>query len=804
MPRGQQIGSLFTSLTLESQSFFVDLARVNSETQKSVMQIQRTLSGVSTGLKAMFAVAGGSVLLDAGKRALDYAGSLGEVSQQLGVTTRGLQVFRYIGSQVGVEQEEMDKSLQKLTRTIGQAADGSKKQATAFRELGVSITDAKGRILGPVEVLPRLAEAFAQIKSPATRARLETELFGKAGQQLDPLLTQGADGVAALTKRAEELGLVLGDDLIKSADDASDRLAELQQQLEVEFARAVASSADAILGLANAFATLTSEALKWIKNYPELAGALPGAYVGARVGGLPGALVGGSVGALAGAKLRHAMDDANIDPAFRAKQLKDALATWRKAQESSGRSTTGTNMGVVSFGGVGPNAETQWAEVERQKGLLDKANAAAAAAASLPATPTVGGLPSVKPDGGSKKKSGPDFEGRYQKELGRLLEREWEAQRDLTTDIEGRSAISQKLLTMEQEEYERDVDRRRDKGELTAAQAEELKLANEQVVAAKRRLIDEQRTAELDRNAFALAEQAVDTRAEQLQLDLADARTSDRRREINLQLLDLDIERQRQLVEHLKSLRDLNQATDAEVQLAEDRLNTMETQRGQRARQIGRDNAGPFARYLDGLPQTIGEINERFESAAVEGLSDFRDILKDTALHGGNLWDKLNAGLERFQEKLIDLALDDAFNALLGKGSGGGFLAGLGSLLGLGGGGGGSGILGGGLGHEALPHLAGGGSLLVGDTPGIDSNLLSINGIPRAMVSSDERLHVTPANDRGNGPQVIELHISGDENAFVDKVSAISRGQAVAVVQKAGARAARSNTQNLSASGRPG
>jgi hypothetical protein len=62
------------------------------------------------------------------KQAVEAVGSLGEVADQLGVTTDTLQTFRYAATQVGVSQDEwMPRS--KLTKTIGWPRPATRPQS---------------------------------------------------------------------------------------------------------------------------------------------------------------------------------------------------------------------------------------------------------------------------------------------------------------------------------------------------------------------------------------------------------------------------------------------------------------------------------------------------------------------------------------------------------------------------------------------------------------------------------------------------------------------------------------------------
>jgi hypothetical protein len=253
-----QVGSLYTSLTLESSSFLVGLKKAADATQSSVSSIEKNMNRVVGAAKGLASALALDAIVGVAKRALDYASSLGEVAQQLGVTSRDLQVYRYAATQVGIEQEEMDKSLAKLSRTIGEAAAGNKAQATSFREIGVSITDANGKLLTAGEVIPRIADALAKVKDPASRARIEVELFGKAGQKLDTLLAGGSGQITQLRNAAEDLGIVLSDQAIQNADRTADKLSELKMVLEANIANAVANNAGAIYTLTDSLIKLAA------------------------------------------------------------------------------------------------------------------------------------------------------------------------------------------------------------------------------------------------------------------------------------------------------------------------------------------------------------------------------------------------------------------------------------------------------------------------------------------------------------------------------------------------------------------
>lgn len=222
--------------------------------------IKGHLDTIRTAMAGTFATAAVAAIGNAIKSALDYASALGETAQQLGVTTDELQEYRYAASQVGVEQEEMDKSLAKLTRTMGEAVTGGKKQAAVFEDLGINLRDASGRIKTAGAIIPEIADALMKIPDPARRAAIEVDLLGKTGQKLDTLLSGGAKSVNNLRDAAHALGIVMSEKEIQDADDAADKLSKLKQVLEAKISIAVARNADSIIKLADAMSNLIDKA----------------------------------------------------------------------------------------------------------------------------------------------------------------------------------------------------------------------------------------------------------------------------------------------------------------------------------------------------------------------------------------------------------------------------------------------------------------------------------------------------------------------------------------------------------------
>ena len=95
-----QVGSLTVDLIAQTAAFNSNITKAAqnlngnaAKMNKSLQQIERAASFTSNGIKALAASLVVTEGLRIGGAALDYASSLGEVSQQLGITVRDLSVL---------------------------------------------------------------------------------------------------------------------------------------------------------------------------------------------------------------------------------------------------------------------------------------------------------------------------------------------------------------------------------------------------------------------------------------------------------------------------------------------------------------------------------------------------------------------------------------------------------------------------------------------------------------------------------------------------------------------------------------
>ena len=86
------------------------------------------------------------------------------------------------------------------------AAGGTSHASKAFKDLGVSVKLADGQIKPTSQLFEEVGIAISRLRSPAARVDAAMKIFGRSGQSLLPLFSQGATGVKKARDALGELG----------------------------------------------------------------------------------------------------------------------------------------------------------------------------------------------------------------------------------------------------------------------------------------------------------------------------------------------------------------------------------------------------------------------------------------------------------------------------------------------------------------------------------------------------------------------------------------------------------------------
>jgi hypothetical protein len=237
----QSIGSLVIKLEAQTAALRTDMAEARRIIDTNTSTMQRAFSGVQSAARgaaaavgAIGAAVGIGAFVSYARQVVDTVGALGEMADQLGVTTDGLQALQFQALQSGASVETLEGGLARFTRSVGDAAEGNDALLDRFKALGVGILDGNGKLRSSEAILGDVAQALAKIEDPAKQAAAVVDLFGKSGQRLLPLLKDLSEvGMDGLIRSAKEAGAVVDEQLIKRFDALGDAAAMSSKRLAV-------------------------------------------------------------------------------------------------------------------------------------------------------------------------------------------------------------------------------------------------------------------------------------------------------------------------------------------------------------------------------------------------------------------------------------------------------------------------------------------------------------------------------------------------------------------------------------------
>lgn len=223
------IGALRVMLGLESAGFTEGLTAAQVRLKAFDAKMKTVGAGVAK-VGAAISVAGAG-LAAAIRSQINAADDLDEMSEKFGVPAEALSRLGYAADLTGVPMELLGASLGQLSKKMDDAARGG-KSAKVFDELGISVTDANGKMRDTEAVLADVADALAKAPPGAQRTAMAMKLLGKSGAGMLPMLIGGSEGLREMTAEAEAMGLVISNDTAAAAGRFNDNLFRLSAQLK--------------------------------------------------------------------------------------------------------------------------------------------------------------------------------------------------------------------------------------------------------------------------------------------------------------------------------------------------------------------------------------------------------------------------------------------------------------------------------------------------------------------------------------------------------------------------------------------
>ena len=252
------------------------LVRANRAQRKAAAQMERRAKQSADRLRTTYGKMGTDVAAGFKKMALPLIGAtglagitraafttakgvaqIGDEAKRAGVSLKSFQEWKFVAEQNRIAVDSLVDGLKELNiRGDEFVVTGKGPGAEAFARLGYGADELRDKLKDPSDLLLEIMGRMRRLNSSA-RIRVADELFGgTAGERFVELVDQGEDGLRQTIDRAHELGLVLSDDVVASADEVSRKFDELTARISTFGKRVAVAVAEGIAEAADLRAKL--------------------------------------------------------------------------------------------------------------------------------------------------------------------------------------------------------------------------------------------------------------------------------------------------------------------------------------------------------------------------------------------------------------------------------------------------------------------------------------------------------------------------------------------------------------------
>ena len=274
---------------------------------KQVASDLKNLGGKVSGVGRSLATLATAAAAPLAGMTLSFAAAgdnLDKMSKRTGVGVKALSELAFAAEQSGASLDSVEKGIRGMQRSLLNAEMGSKTATDALSALGLSVDELSG--MSPEDQFTMIADAIGDVEDPSKRAALAMQLFGRAGSELLPMMSENAEGIANLRKEANELGRTMTAEDAQAAAELTDAMNRVKSvfigvknQIGAALAPAMTYLADLVARTSKAVVPLIRENAHLVKLFA--AGAIAVGGLGAALMTVGGLLIGAgmAVGVLA-------------------------------------------------------------------------------------------------------------------------------------------------------------------------------------------------------------------------------------------------------------------------------------------------------------------------------------------------------------------------------------------------------------------------------------------------------------------------------------------------------------------------
>lgn len=201
------VGRMVAVLTAQTSPFERALHRSRTQVQQlgtAVTNVRRVIVGFGAAVAGVVGIRMLTHGVTAAFRAVD---ELAKSADRVGATTQSLQRLRLAADLSGASAEDLQSSMERLQRSLAEAAAGGGQAREALDRLGLDARRLQG--MGMDRVILELSGALETVENRSERTRLMFQLFGREGAKLFTMMSQGRAALEGVGDELQRAGVLI-------------------------------------------------------------------------------------------------------------------------------------------------------------------------------------------------------------------------------------------------------------------------------------------------------------------------------------------------------------------------------------------------------------------------------------------------------------------------------------------------------------------------------------------------------------------------------------------------------------------
>jgi hypothetical protein len=256
------VGSIAVAFSADLSKYQAELRKGEKRTDDFARRTSQDVSNIANnfnrlgGIVATFgrgllagAVAGGlgGLVTKLGEVARGVA-AIGDRAKQAGLDTQSFQKLAFVADQNRIEVDDLTSGIREMQLRMDEfivSAGKSGSAAQSLQRIGFTVDELKTKLKNPLELFTEIIGKVKQLNESA-RIKVFDDIFGGDGERLVRLIDEGADGIRDQIKAAEDLGIVLNEDVIAKAQEVDRQFNIIATTVSTHLKQAIVDAASAL------------------------------------------------------------------------------------------------------------------------------------------------------------------------------------------------------------------------------------------------------------------------------------------------------------------------------------------------------------------------------------------------------------------------------------------------------------------------------------------------------------------------------------------------------------------------------